>query len=55
VRAEVAELTGQAKRAHVTINGIDPRALSGPPTVDPAFNSPLPITAGLSWRPPLGK
>jgi VWFA-related protein len=35
LRAEVAELTSQAKRSHVTIYGIDPRALSGPPTIDP--------------------
>ncbi len=35
LRAEVAELTSQAKQAHVTVYGIDPRALSGPPTVDP--------------------
>ena len=35
LRAEVAELMDQAKRANVTIYGIDPRALSGPPTVDP--------------------
>jgi VWFA-related protein len=35
LREEVAELARQAKRANVTIYGIDPRALSGPPVVDP--------------------
>jgi hypothetical protein len=35
LRAEVAELTRQAKRSNVTILAIDPRALSGPPTIDP--------------------
>ena len=34
LRDEVTELTAQAKRANVTIYGIDPRALSGPPVVD---------------------
>ena len=33
LREEVAELTSQAKRAHVTIYAIDPRALSGAPTL----------------------
>jgi hypothetical protein len=35
LRAEVAELARQATRANVTIFAIDPRALSGPPTIDP--------------------
>ena len=35
LRAEVAELSRQATRSNVTIFGIDPRALSGPPTIDP--------------------
>jgi len=35
LREEVAELARQAKRANVTIYGIDPRAPSGPPVVDP--------------------
>ncbi len=35
LRNEVAELVAQAKRANVTIYGVDPRGLSGPPTIDP--------------------
>jgi hypothetical protein len=35
LRAEVAELARQATRSNITIFGIDPRALSGPPTTDP--------------------
>jgi hypothetical protein len=35
LREEVAELVRQARRANVTIYAIDPRALSGEPTVDP--------------------
>jgi hypothetical protein len=38
LRAEVAELTRQATRSNVTIFGIDPRALSGPPAIDPKVN-----------------
>lgn len=34
LRDEVTELTTQAKRGTVTIYGIDPRGLSGPPVVD---------------------
>ena len=34
LRDEVTELTAQAKRANVTIYGIDPRGLSGPPVAD---------------------
>jgi hypothetical protein len=37
LRAEVAELTRQAARSNVTIFGIDPRALSGPPTIEPSM------------------
>ena len=35
LRAEAAELARQATRSNVMIFGIDPRALSGPPTIDP--------------------
>jgi hypothetical protein len=35
LRAEVAELTRQATRSGVTIFGIDPRGLSGLPTIQP--------------------
>jgi hypothetical protein len=35
IRDQVAELTRQAKRAKAAIFGIDPRALSGPASVDP--------------------
>ena len=35
LREEVAELARQARRASVTIYAIDPRALSGSPSVDP--------------------
>jgi VWFA-related protein len=35
LRAEVTELTRQAMRSSVTIFGIDPRGLSGPPTIQP--------------------
>jgi hypothetical protein len=38
LREEVAELARQARRATVTIYGIDPRALSGPPSVDPGLD-----------------
>ncbi len=40
LRAEVAELARQATRSDVTIFGIDPRALSGPPTIDPNVRDP---------------
>lgn len=38
LRAEGAELARQATRASVTIFGIDPRGLSGPPTIEPNMN-----------------
>ena len=38
LRADVAELARQATRSNVTIFGIDPRALSGPPTIEPNLN-----------------
>ena len=39
LRDEVAELTSQAKRSHVSIYGIDPRALSRPPEIDPKVDA----------------
>jgi hypothetical protein len=38
LRDEVAELVAQAKRSNVRIYGIDPRAISAPPTIDPALD-----------------
>jgi hypothetical protein len=39
LRDEVAELTSQAKRSRVSIYGIDPRALSRPPEIDPRVDA----------------
>ena len=38
LRAEAAELARQATRSSVTIYGIDPRGLSGPPRIEPNVN-----------------
>jgi VWFA-related protein len=53
LRDEVTELTSQAKRANVTIYGIDPRGLSGPPVVDPKNVTIYEIDPRGVSRPPV--